>query len=198
VCEFWTKQNQPLVDLVIINHSRFEKPTDQKRTDRAQAAAVAGLRAWALAQAARCTPENFLERYRGPSVIYKGWQRLFFGAHHPLCTPGRGMLAAGHDGTLYPCEAYIGTDRWRIGDVWNGIEADRLKAFLAECGKAEKICAACPTEPTCDKPCLGLSAGASPAENILEGCAMSRRVTDLVQESFDRLMQKKGRRRRNE
>jgi radical SAM protein with 4Fe4S-binding SPASM domain len=180
------------VDLSIVNHSRFEGAAGGAAIDRARAAALEGLREWALAQAAYCSPEDFLERYRGPAVIYKGWQRLLFAAKHPLCTPGLGMLAAGHDGALFPCEAYVGTDRWQIGDLWNGIETDRLEAFRGECRKAEGICAACPTESTCDKPCLAVFPNRTPAENIAAECGLSKSVTDLLQESFDLLMQKKG------
>lgn len=189
VSEFWIRQGQPLVNLAIMNHPRFAKTIAPEVVDQARAACVEGLREWALDQAARCTPGNFLERYRGPAVIYKGWQRLLFERGLPLCTPGRGILASDHLGNLYPCEAYLGTARWRIGDVWNGLEPERLEAFLAECRKAEKICAACPTEPTCDKPCLGLSANTTPVENVLEGCPLSKSLTRLVQDSFDRLMQ---------
>jgi uncharacterized protein len=189
VADFWLGQGMSLVDLVPINLSSFRNEVEPDLARRAQC--MEGLREWALAQAAQCSAEDFLERYRGPVLIYQGWQRLMFGLAHPLCTPGRDMLAADYDGSLYPCEAYVGTERWRLGDLWKGIDPERLQAYYAEHEKAAAICSSCSHNRACDKPCLALSRQATPRENLLEGCEMSRSVTEMLQETLDILMQEK-------
>jgi uncharacterized protein len=190
LARFWLANGVPLQEIVAVNPSRFNKTGRRQGTERAQARFVTGLREWGLEQVARCTPGNFLGEYRGPGVLFKGWQRLFAEQEKGFCTPGRGMLAVGPDGALYPCEAYIGLKRRRVGDVFGGLDSGRMKAFVAGCAKAEAICEGCSRRMACEKPCLAIRADLSPARNVARVCLFARKVADVTQETFDMLMRK--------
>lgn len=185
---FWSAQDVPLLNIVAVNHSQFEPAAARRTTDRVRARFAQELHAWALAQTQRCSASDFLGRYRGPSVLFSGWLRLFSGQEKMTCTPGRGMLAAGHDGALYPCEAYVGQERRQVGDVFGGIARGRLDRFTAACAKAAAVCTACASRAACEKPCLALMASASPARNVRRACAFALRVATLTRDTFDQLM----------
>ena len=186
--KFWIDQGVPLIEVVAVNHSQFETAEHRRATVRARARYVQGLGEWAREQARHCSASDFLSRYRGPLILYTAWRRLFTGQEKMLCTPGRGMLAVGHDGVLYPCEAYIGLDQRQIGDIFSGIDHKRFAPYVAECVKAEAFCAACDRREACEKPCLALMTKASPRQNVRRACPFAKRVTDLSRKTFEILM----------
>jgi radical SAM protein with 4Fe4S-binding SPASM domain len=148
-----------------------------------------GLREWAMAQAAQCSSGDFLERYRGPTLIYKNWYRQLMERERRLCTPGRAIMGCSYDGSLYPCRGYIGVERWRLGDVRSGIDQNRLTAFIAECLQAESHCDACPAKLACEKPCPASYPESTPTECVARDCESAKNLTALLQESFARLRQ---------
>lgn len=190
VIAFWSRAGVPLVPMVAANHSRFETPMQRTAADRAQRRFVSELRDWAQNQARRCTAADFLGRYRGPAVLYSSWQRLFTGQEKAFCKPGRGLLGVGPDGALYPCEGYVGLPERRIGDLACGIDRRALRAYVAECRRAERLCTGCGLRAACEKPCVALVADVGPAENVRRACGLAKSVAGIAQETFDQLLVK--------
>ena len=186
--EFWLEQDVLLPKIQPINHSRFETAAQRNAVRRIQQRYEEDLRAWAMDQAGRCSVPDFLSRYRGPALIYQGWKRLLLETEKPVCTPGRGVLAVHYNGDLYPCEAYIGVDRWKLGDLVRGLKTSRLAAFTAQCQRAEAVCRACDSRIPCEKTCLATIATETPLQNVRRHCKLAQRIAHITQESYERLL----------
>ena len=186
---FWLEQGVPLQSFAPQSPSRFNPSADRGAAVRLHNRYLEGMREWASAQAQTCTPESFLGEYRGPDMIYSGWKRLLFGRERPMCAPGLDVLAVDSEGSIYPCDAYVGIESRRLGDVFSGIDPQRRAAFAALCRKAKALCAACDHRVACEKPCLAATATATPAQNVRRHCRTMKKAAAVVQDSFARLMQ---------
>ncbi len=45
------------------------------------------------------------------------------------CPVGDGIFAVGPDGSIYPCDSFVGMEEFRIGDVWTGLNSQRDVLF---------------------------------------------------------------------
>ena len=188
VADFWIGEGLNLVAVKPVNLTRFDTPAQAEAAERARAVYMEGLDDWAMDQAGKYSSTDFLAEYRGPLVIFEGWQRLLLDQERNPCTPGRGLLGVGHDGAFYPCDAYIGLEREKIGDVWNGIDAKALRDALSRFAQADAECAGCPTRKDCGKPCKAVIPGLSPLENLKRECASACATGMLLRRSFELLM----------
>lgn len=60
------------------------------------------------------------------------------------CGAGNEYLAVAPDGGLYPCHQFVGEERWRLGDVFRGIEREELRAlFRGNTALGKPECSAC-------------------------------------------------------
>jgi len=194
ICAFWLQQGIPLNDVVPVNPSRFSDAADRRNVKHIQDAYLKGLREWALEQAGTCTAMTFLRDYRGPKGIFEGWRRLLLGEENTFCTPARGVLGVGCDGDLYPCEPYIGISQWKLGDLFNGIDAEKVSAFVKCCEDAQAHCEGCRHRKVCGKACFGIVATDTPSQNVKRGCrTVAKRDARIMEESFRKLMRNKNR-----
>ena len=78
------------------------------------------------------------------------------GAHEVVLTGinlGR-FDAVAPDGTLYPCHRFVGMEKWALGRLEDGPDADRCKAFWRAYRAATKeACAGCWAYRVCGGPC---------------------------------------------
>ena len=188
ISDFWIQHGVFVQELVPANASHFGDQACRQQAKGVGAVFLKGLREWAHAQARSCTAMTFLSDYRGPQVIFNGWQRLLLGQEKTFCTPARGTLAVGHDGAVYPCEPYIGVPRWRLGDIFQGVDAGKIAAFVESCAQAEAHCVGCEHLLACEKPCFGLIATDTPAQNVKRHCRVAKRVSRIVEGSFCRML----------
>lgn len=189
IIEFWLEQGVPLQDFAPQAASPYRPGADRGLAGRVSRRYLADLREWASGQAQACTPADFLGRYRGPRMIYIGWKRLLFGEERAVCSPGLGMLAVDRAGAIYPCEAYVGSERWKLGDVERGVDPERMARFAARLAQAAAICARCASRLACEKPCLASVPAATPAQNVRRQCGTMKKASAIVRDSFEQLMQ---------
>ncbi len=45
------------------------------------------------------------------------------------CPAGDGIFAVGPDGSIYPCDSFVGMEKFVIGDVWTGLSSQRGEMF---------------------------------------------------------------------
>lgn len=93
-----------------------------------------------------------------------------------LCGAGRAMVAIDTDGSIFPCQRFLGysksDSKWKMGDVWEGCEeekqdyfnnltGEKVKSCKPSNGKSSsQLCQACDIFQICS--------GGCPAVNVLE------------------------------
>ena len=74
-----------------------------------------------------------------------------------ICEAGRSYVGVGPDGGLYPCMRFVGIDRFRIGHLSTGVDAERALMFRLGAGGPARdrvACRACWAAPICCGPCF--------------------------------------------
>lgn len=70
------------------------------------------------------------------------------------CGSGSEYLAVTPQGDLYPCHQFVGEDRFRMGDIWKGIEKGDLRRNFRQCNVyARPECAECWAKLYCSGGC---------------------------------------------
>ncbi len=70
----------------------------------------------------------------------------------PRCGCGTYMLAIGYDGKLYPCTRFFTPPpdhRWTCGDIWNGVDKEKIKPFITCHIPHNEPCASCEIKKFC-------------------------------------------------
>lgn len=73
------------------------------------------------------------------------------------CAAGRTYVGVGPDGALYPCMRFVGIERYRIGQLPEGVDPDATLAFQRGPGRTfdqRDSCRACWAAPLCGGPCF--------------------------------------------
>jgi len=65
------------------------------------------------------------------------------------CSAGFSLMAVDMDGSIYPCTAFVGIPRFKIGDVSCGINEERLKAFSEIKISSSTYCSRCWAKRIC-------------------------------------------------
>lgn len=69
------------------------------------------------------------------------------------CGVGRGCTTVGVDGELYPCHRYMGAAKYVIGDVWRGVDTEKLRDYYLKYFSVVKLCHKCWAFRVCGGPC---------------------------------------------
>ncbi len=184
VIPFWLEQDLTIFDAVVQNPSSFASAEQNDGWHRRQELFLADFESWAMEQAQRLNVPGFLSEYTGPRQIFDIWQRLFLEREKPLCGAGLYTLAVDIDGDLYPCDALKLNPKWRVGNVIDGIDRDRLMQFRAERHQASHQCQSCEVKPYCPKSCFAMDPEASLAENFDVGCYYAKQCADIASRSY--------------
>ncbi|MHB0977244.1 MAG: SPASM domain-containing protein, partial [Candidatus Aquicultorales bacterium] len=71
-----------------------------------------------------------------------------------VCGVGRNCNAVSVEGDLYPCHRYVGMRPYIIGDVFNGLDREKiLEYYRALCSANERVCHTCWLRNICGGDC---------------------------------------------
>ena len=184
VARFWREQGVERFRVVLVEPSRHLGSPASRATDVWRAQYFHDLETLAYAEATRLQGRDPELEFRGPLDILGAWRRLK--AAHPYCScnAGYSTIAAGADGTLYPCQGFAGFPEFGIGDVFSGVRPGKIEAFRLERTRLERACAGCWARFLCGGGCC---AGAPKSGMVLDkpgGCEFSRAHAEIAVGSF--------------
>jgi uncharacterized protein len=187
--EFWSALGQKTFRAVIELPSRFtKKESETTEWISRQEAYLSDLEIWAMAQARHLDPQKIFLQYCGPNDLFALWERIFWKRQGQPCGAGENTIAIDSGGDLYPCEAFIGSLKWQIGNIFEGIFEEKLVAFRKAKREAVKYCKGCPANLYCERCCFGRIPDQDIANNFLEGCWFAKRLVDIAIRSYRILM----------
>ncbi len=71
-----------------------------------------------------------------------------------LCGAGNWIVSFGIDGYIYPCNRLVGHEKFRIGDLENGIDKEKVKKIFVDFLEASKNCNSCWAVARCKGRCF--------------------------------------------
>ena len=192
IIEYWLAHDVQLFTCVVELPSTFLHHDGTASWRRRQQVYLEDLERFAMATARRLQVPTFLSDYCGPGNLYQMWRSLFLDQETAPCAAGSGFMAVGADGTLYPCEAFVGKQNWSVGSVFDGIDETALESFRQQYARALAACIACPHAPACPKSCFGAAPDAGVEAGFLQGCDFAISLSTIAQNSFAMLEGSEG------
>ena len=188
---FWSQQGVNLFSCMIQlpGFSRDKASITQWRNR--QKHYLEELRAYAMSLAAQMIVPGFLSHYQGPQDIYLMWKRLFLENEHNPCGAGKSVVAVDINGDIYPCELFIGSKQWLIGNVFEGFEQKKLEQIDQCRTEAIAVCHDCDIKKVCPKSCLAENREAAMIDNLKSGCSFAKEIVDIAKESYSVLLANK-------
>lgn len=139
------------------------------------------------------TSDDVEERFR--SLVRHDWLMRFIRGvvrheYSPIrCPAGRISVAVDSDGLIYSCQDFLGSKEHAIGDVFNGIDAEKRREHSALACTANSHCSNCWARFLCGGCCISESAREfddlhKPYEPI---CELTKFTIELAAQVADRL-----------
>ena len=72
---------------------------------------------------------------------------------HERCELGKNQISIAPDGAIYPCIEFIGDARYRIGDIWNGIDINLQQSLFLRNEAEKEECGICAVRKRCNHYC---------------------------------------------
>jgi uncharacterized protein len=110
---------------------------------------------------------------------------LYFCGDQPrraFCDAGRRTLGLSADGGLYPCSVFAQLPKYRLGDVWAGLEEYRLEQLIETDVDRKAACGHCWARYICGGGCLYLAAeeNGDPQLPWSVECELTRHIIQLA------------------
>lgn len=109
---------------------------------------------------------------------------LGYGNIRVSCGAGRTFIAAGPDGTLYPCFRFVGLPHFGLGDLDSGIDHGSVHRFINGPGRSYErmeTCRKCWAGPLCGGPCFACAQLLRKEDGFLhEYCSMVRSESEAA------------------
>jgi len=127
--DFWSQQKQDLFTCIIQLPGSYNQAKDVEKWKNRQRRYLEELEAYAMGMAGQLSVPDFLSKFKGPQDLYLMWRRLLLEREFSHCGAGENTAAIDIHGTIYPCEFFIGSNNWIIGNVSMGLNNDVLTSF---------------------------------------------------------------------
>jgi uncharacterized protein len=91
------------------------------------------------------------------SITYRNVNRY----HAPACFrcgAGSSLIAIDIEGNLYPCHRFVGMKNFRLGNIYHGLEKDRVLRFYNNFLEVSKKCRSCWSINLCRRQCFWMKA----------------------------------------
>jgi uncharacterized protein len=117
--------------------------------------------------------------------FFKLMQRLYY--HREVtggCPAAVGQFAVDIAGGIYPCTSFLGLEEFRLGNINNGLEAEKLRLFLKTVNKRFQHCRECSLFSLCRTTgsCLNINYyfNRDPAVPYQKSCELFREKVELA------------------
>lgn len=113
---------------------------------------------------------------------------------HERCELGRNQVSVSCDGGIYPCIQFVGEEKYRIGDVVNGINTEKQLVLFAENENEKQSCKDCAVKQRCNHYCACLNKQTTGEIGLVSPivCAHERTILPIADQVAERLYKKRN------
>jgi uncharacterized protein len=184
ILDFWADQGEKMVNIVVQQPSRFLNNQKESLWKKRRKTYLSDFRKKARELAAENTIPGFLSEYSGPSSLYQIWKDLFLEDSISHCGAGFDTLGVDASGNLYPCETFIGRDYWKLGNIFQGINKNKIQEFQTRYNHTMKTCKNCEIVSWCQGGCLAAGQDQEIVVNSKGGCEFMKEVIHISRKSY--------------
>ena len=114
---------------------------------------------------------------------------MFFDEKSAGCRAGEDLLCVDSQGNLYPCEAFTGETDGRVGNIFQGVDSEKLETFRGERNRLLTRCEQCELGKFCPRACFHLDREMTMEQNFEAGCRFAGRLAEIGVGSYRILTQ---------
>jgi len=101
-----------------------------------------------------------------------------------FCAASTNLLSVSREGKIYPCPGFVGLEDYALGDIWQGIEPQKIAHLRETLADVDHIpaCRACWARYLCAGGCIAESVAInkSPWEPCSYSCDLNRHIAELA------------------
>ena len=187
VRQFWIDQGTPIFLDILAEPSQFISGDNGVNWAKRRKGYLAAYESLAFEMAEELTIPHFLADFKGPYSLYDFWTSIFLGKDPGVCGAALNTVAIDADGALFPCEKFIGEDRWQVGDISNGLEEKKMEEFRQTVDDLTAPCAACDATLACEGGCIAAMPKEGLTLNHDGGCSFAAEVTSIARSAFAKM-----------
>lgn len=184
VIEFWKTKGENIFTCKVQLPGYGTKDSATSDWKSRQASYIEQLNDFGMGLAEQLSIPQFLSEYQGPKDLYSFWTKQFLEQGSSSCGAGTNVAAVDIKGNIYPCEYFIKSEKWILGNVHNGISQSSLEAFQESRHKALSICANCRIKQLCPRNCLAEDPSQPLEDNVKNGCAFAEKLVKVAKDTF--------------
>jgi len=153
VARFWRKQGVRQFKAIPVEQSKHLGCFNQQELNAVRHLYLDDLEVIASVEVARLRDSELIKNFEGPAGILRSWMHLSRAEPYRSCGGGYTMICVDAEGTLFPCQGFVGFAERSIGDVYVGVLPAKLKEFRSAKSQVQAQCGGCWARFLCDGGC---------------------------------------------
>ena len=187
VASFWAEHERVIFDCVLEFPSLYTSNGSIEEYRERKKSFLLQFKQFAFEKADELSVPLFLSNYTGPSQLLKYWTNIFLGNSCSSCKCADGIIAIDANGNYYPCDGFVGIDKWLIGNVFTRIDQDKVLKIKDQILKIRSECANCSIRDICEGGCVAATPDAGLTLDREGSCEFYKQIARIVHESFKKM-----------
>ena len=184
VIRFWRKQGVVQYKAIPAEPSRHLGCFKQHESQVSRSRYLKDLEDHAFSEVSRLRDSDLLENFEGPKGILDLWMRLSRAAPYRSCGAGYSVICVDSDGTLFPCQGFLGFAERSIGDVNGGVLPAKLSEFRSARSRVQTQCCGCWARFLCDGACFAGDPKTGIVLDTWNGCELIKSHVEIAIKSY--------------
>jgi len=184
VARYWRKRGVKQYKAIPTEKSRHLGCFQQQELQVQRSRYLEDLEEIATAEVSRLQGGELLKNFEGPVGILSAWIHLKRAAPCRSCGAGYSVICVDAEGTLFPCQGFVGFAERSIGDVRAGVLPAKLAEFRAAKSQVETQCNGCWERFLCDGGCCASDPKNGIVFDTKYGCEFAKSHAEIALNSY--------------
>jgi uncharacterized protein len=184
VARFWLKQGVKQFKAIPAEQSKHLRYFSEQELNVRRNLYLEDLEVIASAEVSRLRDSELITNFEGPVGILRSWMHMSGAEPYRSCGAGYSMICVDADGTIFPCQGFVGFAERSIGDVYAGVLPAKLKEFRSTKSQVQSQCGSCWARFLCDGGCCA----GDPKNGIVlcawNGCEFTKSHAEIAVNSY--------------
>jgi uncharacterized protein len=184
VARYWRKQGVRQYKAIPSEKSRHMGCFQQQELQEIRSRYREDLEEIVTSEVSRLQGSELVENYEGPVGILNAWIHLMRASACRSCGAGYSVIGADAEGTLFPCQGFVGFAERSIGDVHVGVLPAKVAEFRSARTRVESVCDGCWARFLCDGGCCASDPKTGVVFDTKYGCDFAKSHVELAVKSY--------------
>jgi radical SAM protein with 4Fe4S-binding SPASM domain len=184
VTNYWKEQGVTHFKAIPAAPPREASSNNLAEFKRRQTEYLADVEQLALSESARLRGRSLIEGAIVPSALLEFWESLNRSDTFKTCGAGYSSIGVDTAGNLYPCQLFIGYDKYILGNLATGPVEEKVLAFRDARSRATSDCPRCWARFLCRDGCCASDPASGVVVNERGECEFMKSFAEIAIRSY--------------